>query len=75
MRLRKCKKLSGVFYCYKRILKFPEREDIVSDEDIFDLFKGLITLVKRNAEIKVEQKYEVLIDVLKSELREYKQNN
>ena len=63
------------FYFQKKILKFPPREDIITDEDIKDLFLGLIELVKKNAELKVEQKYEKVIDVLKSELRTFKGNN
>ena len=67
--------MTGVFYFQKKILKFPPREDIITDEDIKDLFLGLIELVKKNAELKVEQKYEKVIDVLKSELRTFKGNN
>ena len=47
----------------------------LTDEDILDLFKGLIELVKRSTEMKVERKYGILIDVLKSELRNLKHNN
>lgn len=75
MKFRRCLNMTGVFYFQKKILKFPPREDIITDEDIKDLFLGLIELVKRNAELKVEQKYEKVIDVLKSELRTFKGNN
>lgn len=67
--------MSGLFYFQKKVLKFPQRETLITDEDIKDLFFGLIELVKKNAELKIEQKYENLIDVLKSELREYRENN
>ena len=75
MKFRRCLNMTGVFYFQKKILKFPPREDIITDEDIKDLFLGLIELVKKNAELKVEQKYEKVIDVLKSELRTFKGNN
>ncbi len=75
MKFRRCLNMTGVFYFQKKILKFPPREDIITDEDIKDLFLGLIELVKRNTELKVEQKYEKVIDVLKSELRTFKGNN
>ncbi len=75
MKFRRYLNMTGVFYFQKKILKFPPREDIITDEDIKDLFLGLIELVKKNAELKVEQKYEKVIDVLKSELRTFKGNN
>ena len=75
MKFRRYLNMTGVFYFQKKILKFPPREDIITDEDIKDLFLGLIELVKRNTELKVEQKYEKVIDVLKSELRTFKGNN
>lgn len=72
IKLKKINGLTGVFYFNKRILKFPKREDIITDEDIKDLFLGLVELVKKNTELKVEQRYERLINVLKSELRDSK---
>ncbi len=59
----------------KKVLKFPQRETLITDEDIKDLFLGLVELVKKNTELKIEQKYENLINVLKNELREYRENN
>ena len=50
-------------------------EEMITDKDILDLFNGLIELVKRSVELKVERKYVVLIDVLKSELQNLKHNN
>lgn len=75
VKFKRNKYMTGRFYIRKQILQFPGREDIITDDDILDLFKGLIELVKRNTEMKIEQKYEVLIDVLKSELQEFKRNN
>ena len=75
MKFKRNKYITGRFYTRKQILHFPAREDMITDEDILDLFKGLIELVKRNAEMKIEHKYEVVIDVLKSELQEFRGNN
>ena len=74
-KLRKCNGITGIFYTKRQVLKFPQQEEYITDEDINDLFLGLIELVKKNTELKCEQKYENLIDVLKSELRALKHNN
>ena len=74
VRLRKCSSVTGIFYIKKKVLKFPSIETFVTDEDIEDLFFGLLELVKKNTELKVEQKYKNLISVLKNELREYRGN-
>ena len=73
--LKRNNTVTGRFYIRKKLLQFPCMEDMITDEDIMDLFKGLIELVKRSTEIKIERKYETLIDVLKCELRNFKQNN
>lgn len=75
IRLRKCNSLTGVFYMQKKVLKFPSMETFITDDDIEDLFFGLLELVKKNTELKVEQKYKNLINVLKNELRECRDNN
>ena len=75
LKLKRNNTVTGRFYVRKKLLQFPCMEDMITDEDIMDLFKGLIELVKRSTEIKIERKYETLIDVLKCELRNFKQNN
>ena len=75
LKLKRNSAVTGRFYIRKKLLQFPCMEDMITDEDIMDLFKGLIELVKRSTEIKIERKYETLIDVLKCELRNFKQNN
>jgi DNA-binding TFAR19-related protein (PDSD5 family) len=75
LKLKRNNTVTGRFYIRKKLLQFPCMEDMITDEDIMDLFKGLIELVKRSTEIKIERKYETLIDVLKCELRNFKQNN
>lgn len=69
VKYKKNNNMCGVFYCKKQILQFPKREEVITDEDILDLFKGLIELVKRNVEMKLEVKYARIIDVLKREHR------
>ena len=75
LKIKRNNNITGKFYTRKQILQFPCMEDMITDEDILDLFKGLIELVKRSTEMKVERKYGILIDVLKSELRNLKHNN
>jgi len=69
----KCNKnFSGVYYFSKRILKFPQKDDTIDDEDIVDLFFGLIELIKKNIEIKVENKYSKLINSLNRQIENYR---
>ena len=75
IKLRSNKKVKGKFCSNQQILQFPKREEIISDEDIMDLFKGLIELIKKNTELRVEKKYEYMLDVLKKELQVYRSNN
>ncbi len=71
-KIKKCTKFSGVFYCNKKVIQFPSREDYITDEDILDLFMGLVELIKKNTEIKTEQKYQYIIQKLKRELSKAK---
>ena len=75
MKFKRNNNITGKFYTRKQILHFPCMEEMITDKDILDLFNGLIELVKRSVELKVERKYVVLIDVLKSELQNLKHNN
>ncbi len=58
-----------VFYCKKRILKFKSTNKLVSDEDILNLFLGLVKLIKRNTELSIEEKYLSQINQLKSQIK------
>lgn len=58
-----------VFYCKKRILKFKNTSKLVSDEDILNLFLGLVKLIKRNTEISIEEKYISQINHLKMQIK------
>lgn len=58
-----------VFYCKKRILKFKSTSKLVSDEDILNLFLGLVKLIKRNTEISIEEKYISQINQLQSQIK------
>lgn len=61
--------MNRVFYFRKRILKFQRPSGIVSDEDIVNLFLGLVRLVKRNTEIILEEKYLNKINKLQTQIR------
>ena len=58
----------GVYLTHKKILKFQSPNDYISDDDIFDLFIGLMNLIKKSTELKVENKYIYEINHLKKEL-------
>lgn len=75
IRIKRNNSISGRFFAKKQLLQFPCMEDMITDQDILDLFKGLIELVKKSTEMKIERKYSILIDVLKSELQRYQEDN
>ena len=58
----------GIYFESKQILKFPIQNDYISDSDIHDLFMGLINLVKKTTELKIEDKYIAEIQSLKKEI-------
>ena len=64
--LRPNKTINGVYYTRIKVLQFKPQVDLVSDEDIMDLFMGLVRLIKRNAELEVEERY---LDKIKSMTR------
>ncbi|MBE5736647.1 MAG: hypothetical protein E7356_04795 [Clostridiales bacterium] len=66
IKLRPNKSISGVYYTRIKVLQFKPQVDLVSDEDIMDLFMGLVRLIKRNAELEVEERY---LDKIKSMTR------
>ena len=49
--------MEKIFYFKKRILKFQNPNGLVSDEDILNLFLGLVRLIKKNTELIMEEKY------------------
>lgn len=61
--------MNKVFYFKKRILKFKRQNSLISDEDIMNLFLGMINLIKRNTEIRMEEKYLGVINNLKAQIR------
>ena len=63
------KKFVYVFYTNKRVLKFKSKSPIVSDEDIINLFLGLVRLIKKNTEISLEEKYLDKISTLQLEIK------
>lgn len=60
--------ISGIFYPKKQILKFQNKNEIISDEDIINLFVGFVKLIKKSVEFKLESKYVREINRLKKEL-------
>ena len=58
-----------VFFVNKQILKFKSPSGIVSDEDINNLFFGLVRLIKRNCELSLEEKYLQKINKLEREIK------
>ena len=74
IKLKSNKNLSGKYFIHKQVLRFPQIDDFISEDDIMNLFKGLIELVRKNAETRVEQKYQLVIKLLQNELRDIKQN-
>lgn len=61
--------MNRIFYFRKRILKFQRPNGIVSDEDIINLFLGLIRLIRRNTEIILEEKYINKINKLQTQIQ------
>ena len=64
--------VSGMFFIRKRILQFQNYNELISDEDIMNLFLGLVRLVKKSTEIKMEEKYSQQIYNMKKEIERLK---
>ena len=62
----------GKFFVSKRILKFQSNSELITDEDIINLFLGLVRLIKKSTEIKTEEKYSMKITMLKREIENLK---
>lgn len=61
--------ISGVYFFNKQILKFQPYSELISDEDILNLFVGMVRLIKRTTELKMEAKYEKQIKELRDRLK------
>lgn len=72
-RLRLAKNIKGKYFATKRLLKFRNSQDIITDSDIMNLFMGFINLLKSVSEQRVEQKYTSEILRLKREINYLKQ--
>ena len=72
---RKCTKLSGRYYFRRKVLQFPDSREFLSEDDIADLFFGLIELIKKSIEVRVEDKYQKIILSLKKQLKYYKEKH
>lgn len=60
--------LTGKYFASKQILKFQSYSELITDEDIMNLFMGLVKLIKKSTEMKMEAKYEKEIELLKDKL-------
>ena len=61
--------MKKIFYFKKRILKFQNPNGLVSDEDILNLFLGLVRLIKKNTELIMEEKYLHEISSLQAQIK------
>ena len=61
-----------VFYFKKRIMKFKNPNQLISDDDIMNLFFFLVNLIKKNTEMKIEEKYLNKIAKLEYEIKKMK---
>lgn len=61
--------MNKIFYFKKRILKFKRTNGLISDEDILNLFLGLVKLIKKNTELKMEEKYLCKINKLQAQIQ------
>lgn len=61
-----------IFYFRKRVLQFKKNLGLVTDDDIMNLFLGLVRLVKKNTEIIMQEKYLNKITKLENELNRIK---
>lgn len=60
--------LTGKYFAHKQVLKFQNYNEFITDEDIMNLFLGLVRLVKKSTEMKIEAKYAREIENLKNKL-------
>ena len=61
-----------VFYFKKRIMKFKNPNQLISDDDIMNLFFGVVNLIKKNTEMKIEKKYLNKIEKLEKKKKKMK---
>ena len=71
-KLKPNKSVEGKFFVKGAILQFDAQHRFISDEDINDLFLGLVELIKKNVSIQIEHKYMSEIDSLKVQLNRIK---
>ena len=72
--IKKCKlQKYEIYYIRPQLLRF-EREGLISDEDITNLFLGFVRLIKKSVEVDMENKYLDKIKNLETRLKEALQN-
>lgn len=55
--LKSTSKISGIYYLTKRVLKFKQREEFISEDDVMSLFFGAVKILKETTERVIEKKY------------------
>lgn len=63
--------MNKVFYFKSRILQFKKPNCLISDEDIMNLFVGLVKLIKKNTQLELEEKYLHQINKLQEQIKRH----
>ena len=71
--LSPARKFRGIYFENQRVLQFKKSDELISEDDIFNLFLGFVRLIKRSVEIEVENRYESKINSLEKELERIKE--
>jgi len=66
---------NGIFFMCPHLLKFQSNYSFITDNDINDLFMGLVGLIRKTEGLKIEKKYTSIIDKLKQEIIELRNQN
>lgn len=74
-KLKSTSKLSGIYYLTKRVLKFKQKEEFISNNDVMHLFFGVVKILKQTIEKTIEKKYIKRILSLENELKNLQKLN
>ena len=61
----------GVFYTKRHLIKFEKPSEMLSEEDMLNLFMGFIRLIKKSTELEVEGRYLSEIKKLQNKLKKF----
>ena len=59
---------SGIYYTRRKVLKFNNYNELISEKDTVNLFTGLCRLISKNSERKMEMKYLQKIEFLEKQI-------